>query len=201
MAKHKNTFFSYYNFCSNSVEAISGSYLLLGSIPKRHISNSVEAADNFFANFAERPNLVYNKAKWESFEKLSSRQWQEQIDSDLAASSNILTIFTNDDKYWPYIQYLLVCSFIEGNSIHTYPEINLPLEYVHNPLDHLAIELKAGGELIYFYELVDGQWKIYSTIPTMKNRRYNSFYFEPHQSTQMNFFKFSDLFISNVITE
>ncbi len=201
MAEHKNNFFSYYNFCSNSVEAISGNYLLLGSSPKRNINNSIEAAENIFANSAEKPSLMYNRDKWESFEKLSSRQWQDQIDFDLASNSTILTMFTNDDKYWPYIKYLLVCSFIEGNTIHTYPEINLPLEYVHNPLDHLAIELKAGAELIYFYELVNGQWKNYSIIPTMKNRRYNSFYFEPYQFTHVNFFKFSDLFISDVITE
>jgi MTH538 TIR-like domain (DUF1863) len=102
-----------------------------------------------------------------------------------------------------WVNYEIIKSFDRGNGIFGVHinRIRSKSGYISsrglNPLDRLGFEISENGRRVYFFELVNGNWKEYEDLPKINNKKSNTLYFENsfwNGNEFGKFFSFSEKF-------
>jgi len=146
-----------------------------------------------------------DKSLWEEARKKSPKAIKTLIDNGMKGTSTTALLIGENTTNRRWVNYEIINSFVEGkgilaihlNRIRSRTTKKISRKGV-NPLSRLKLRIDSECKKIYFYELKDGKWIVFKDIPSVNNRKSNSFYFRTggfFRKTQAGSeYKFSELF-------
>lgn len=135
---------------------------------------------------------------WETDKTHEPEEIMELIGDGLSGTSVTTILIGESTANRRWVNYEIVRSFDKGNGI-----LGVHINRIRgtcgatprgkDPLVRLGLEVVDEGARINFYELVNGQWYVYDDLPSIRNKKSNSLYFDEYQ--QFNkLYRFSELF-------
>ena len=148
-----------------------------------------------------------DKSLWEEARKKNPSALKQLMDSSLNGTSVTVILIGDNTANRRWVNYEIIKSFVEGkgitaihlNRIRSKSTGKISSKGV-NPLSRIKLRVDNDCAKIFFYELVDGKWLPFKDIPSVNNRKSNSFWFSKggfwKRSNAGEEFRFSELFES-----
>lgn len=166
---------------------------------------------NFKVNVVRNSWLVKNSQEtfvdgsiWEKSKMKGESFLKKLIEDGLNQTSVTAVLVGVDTANRRWVNYEIIKSFERGNGIlgvhiNKIKGLKGRTKRGQNPLDRLSFKVSEDGVKIYFYELKNGRWKVFSDLPSINNRKSNSLFFNNHWWRGNEFgktFRFSDKFLT-----
>jgi hypothetical protein len=173
-------------------------------------SFAYEDVKNFKANVVRKSWLINNSegtfidgSIWETEKTKSPNEIKKLIELGLNKTSVTSVLIGDSTASRRWVKYEIVKSFDRGNGI-----LGIHINRIRgrqqvissrglNPLDRLGFLVSDDGKKIYFYELINRKWEVYSDLPEINNKKSSTLYFDDHWwhgNVYGKFFRFSGKF-------